>query len=135
VLEELIQLQPNRVENYQKAFEIYDHLKAYDAMTKTFSRAVERAPSQAEPRFYLGLAYEKRGLLVEALRQYEAASRLAPKNKDYINRTGVVYERMGKLEAALKAYQRVLEIDPNDAKAEENYLRLKVQRLQQSKTG
>jgi tetratricopeptide (TPR) repeat protein len=135
VLEELIQLQPNRVENYQRAFEIYDRLKAYDDMTKTFSRAVERAPNQAEPRFYLGLAYEKRGLLGEALRQYEAASRLAPKNKDYITRTGVVYERMGKVEAALKAYQRVLEIDPNDAKAEENYLRLKVQRLQQPRTG
>jgi tetratricopeptide (TPR) repeat protein len=135
VLDELIQLQPNRVENYQKAFEIYDQLKAYDDMTKTFSRAVERAPNQPEPRFYLGLAYEKRGLLVEALRQYEAASRLAPKNKDYITRTGVVYERMGKAESALKAYQRVLEIDPNDAKAEESYLRLKVQRLQQPRTG
>lgn len=135
VLEELIQLQPSRVENYQRAFEIYDQLKAYDDMTKTFSRVVERAPNQPEPRFYLGLAYEKRGLLVEALRQYEAASRLAPKNKDYITRIGAVYERMGKADAALKAYQRVLEIDPNDAKAEENYLRLKVQRLQQPKTG
>jgi len=135
VLEELIQLQPNRVENYQRAFEIYDQLRAYEDMTKTFSRAVERAPNQPEPRFYLGLAYERRGLLVEAVRQYEAASRLAPKNKDYIARTGAVYERMGKLEAALKAYQRVLEIDPNDSKAEESYLRLKMQRLQQRKTG
>jgi tetratricopeptide (TPR) repeat protein len=135
VLAELIELQPNRVENYPRAFEIYDHLKAYDGMTKTFSRAVERAPNQPEPRFYLGLAYEKRGLLVEALRQYEAASRLAPKNKDYINRIGLVYERMGKADAALKAYQRVLDIDPNDAKAEESYLRLKLQRLQQPKAG
>jgi tetratricopeptide (TPR) repeat protein len=135
LLDELIQLQPNRVENYQKAFEIYDQLKAYDDMTKTFSRAVGRAPNQPEPRFYLGLAYEKRGLLAEALRQYEAASRLAPRNKEYITRTGVVYERMGKAEAALKAYQRVLDIDPNDAKAEESYLRLKLQRLQQPKAG
>jgi tetratricopeptide (TPR) repeat protein len=135
VLEELIQLQPGRVENYPRAFEIYAHLKAYDDMTRTFSRAVERAPNQPEPRFYLGLAYEKRGLFVEALRQYEAASRLAPKNKEYMTRVGLVYERMGKLEGALKAYQRVLEIDPNDAQAEESYLRLKVQRLQQPRTG
>jgi predicted TPR repeat methyltransferase len=42
---------------------------------------------------------------------------------------------MGKAEAALKAYQRVLDIDPNDAKAEESYLRLKLQRLQQPKAG
>ncbi|HYA02485.1 MAG TPA: tetratricopeptide repeat protein [Syntrophobacteria bacterium] len=135
VAEELMQLQPTQWANYQRAFDLYDQLKAYDAMTKTFSRAVERAPNQPEPRFYLGLAYEKRGLLAEAIKQFEAASKLSPKNKEYLNHIGLLYERLGKVEAALKAYQAVLDLDPNDTKAEENYLRLKVKRLQQPKTG
>jgi tetratricopeptide (TPR) repeat protein len=135
VAEELMQLQPTQWANYQRTFELYDQLKAYDDMTKAFSRAVERAPNQPEPRFYLGLAYEKRGLLVEAVKQFEAASKLSPKNKEYLNHIGLLYERLGKVDAALKAYQAVLDLDPNDTKAEENYLRLKVKRLQQPKTG
>jgi tetratricopeptide (TPR) repeat protein len=135
VAEELMQLQPTRWENYQRAFDLYDQLKAYEDMTKAFSRAVERVPKQPEPRFYLGLAYEKRGLLVEAVKQFEVASKLSPKNKEYLRHAGLLYERLGKVDAALKAYQAVLELDPNDVKAEENYLRLKVKRLEQSKAG
>jgi tetratricopeptide (TPR) repeat protein len=135
VAEELMQLQPTRWENYQRAFDLYDQLKAYDDMTKAFSRAVERVPKQPEPRFYLGLTYEKRGLLVEAVKQFEVASKLSPKNKEYLRHVGLLYERLGKVDAALKAYQAVLALDPNDVKAEENYLRLKVKRLEQSKAG
>jgi tetratricopeptide (TPR) repeat protein len=92
-------------------------------------------PKQPEPRFYLGLTYEKRGLLVEAVKQFEVASKLSPKNKEYLRHVGLLYERLGKVDAALKAYQAVLALDPNDVKAEENYLRLKVKRLEQSKAG
>jgi tetratricopeptide (TPR) repeat protein len=132
VLEQLIGLRPTHWDYYPRAFALYDQLKAYEEMTRTFAAAVERAPGRDDLRSFLAVAYEKRGLLSEAIHQFEAAARLAPKNKAYLNHVASLYERKGKPDAALKAYEKVLEIDPNDPKAQENYLRLKVMRLEES---
>jgi tetratricopeptide (TPR) repeat protein len=130
VLQQLIGLRPTHWDYYGRAFALYDQLKSYKEMTRTFAAAVERAPERDDLRSFLGVAYEKRGLLSEAIRQFEAAARLSPKNKAYLNHVASLYERKGKPDAALKAYKKVLEIDPNDPKAQENYLRLKVMRLE-----
>lgn len=134
VMEELVKLRPTHWEYYPRLFKIYDKLEAYEEMTKTFARAVGNAPDRPELRSFLGIAYEKRGLLVEAIRQFEAALKLAPGNKDYLNHVAGLYEQIGKKEAALKTYERVLEVDPDDSRAQENYLRLKLESLQPSKT-
>jgi len=129
VLEELIKLRPDHWPYYAKAFEIYDQLGDYEEMTKTLARAVGKAPEQPELRFFLGVAYEKRNLLVEAIRQFEAATKLAPKNIDYLNRLAALYEQIGKTDKALKTYQKILDLDPEDGQAQESYLRLKMKEI------
>jgi tetratricopeptide (TPR) repeat protein len=129
VLEQLIKLRPDYWPYYAKAFEIYDQLGDYEEMTKTLARAVGKAPEQPELRFFLGVAYEKRNLLVEAIRQFEAATKLAPKNIDYLTRLAGLYEQIGKTGKALKTYQKILDLDPEDAQAQDSYLRLKMQEI------
>jgi tetratricopeptide (TPR) repeat protein len=129
VLEELIKLRPDHWPYYAKAVELYDQLKAYEEMTKTLARAVGKAPEQPELRYFLGISYEKRNLLVEAIHQFEALVKVAPKNIDYLVHLAGLYEQIGKTEKALKTYQRVLDLDPENPKAQESYLRLKMQEI------
>ena len=131
VLEELIELRPSHWDYYPQAFALYDRLKDYAKMTNTFARAVERAQDRGDLRFYLGVSYEKRGLLVQAREQLEAAARLSPQNKDYLNHLAAVHERLGEVDAALAAYRKILEVDPNDSRAQTHYLRLKLMRIEQ----
>ncbi|MCG6945095.1 MAG: tetratricopeptide repeat protein [Deltaproteobacteria bacterium] len=129
VLKELITLRPDHWPYYAEAFELYDQLKAYEEMTKTFASAVGKAPEQPELRYFLGISYEKRNLLVEAIHQFEALVKMAPKNIDYLVHLAGLYEQIGKTENALKTYQKVLDLDPENPEAQENYLRLKMQEI------
>jgi tetratricopeptide (TPR) repeat protein len=99
VLEELIKLRPDYWSYYAKAFELYDQLKAYEEMTKTFARGVGKAPEQPELRYFLGISYEKRNLLVEAIHQFEALVKVAPKNIDYLVHLAGLYEQIGKTQS------------------------------------
>jgi tetratricopeptide (TPR) repeat protein len=129
VLEKLIELRSNHWPYYAKAFELYDQLEAYEEMTKTLARAVGKLPEQPELRYFLGISYEKRNLLVEAIHQFEALIKLAPKNITYLMHLAGLYEQIGKSQNALKTYKRVLEVDPENPEAQDSYLRLKMREI------
>ncbi|UCG11243.1 MAG: tetratricopeptide repeat protein [Deltaproteobacteria bacterium] len=131
VLTELIELRPSHWEYYARAFELFDELRAYDEMTKTFTQAVKTAPDRPDLRSFLGTAYEKRGLLVEAIHELEAACKLAPTNMNYFIQLAGLYEQIGKVDQALKTYQSALDLDPENSAIQEHYLRLKLQEIGQ----
>jgi tetratricopeptide (TPR) repeat protein len=132
VLAELIRLRPTHWEYYPQAVSLYNQLGAYEEMPRTFGEAVERAPERGELRYFLGVRYEKRGLLVQGREQLEAAVKVSPQNKDYLKHLAALYERLGEEDAALAAYGKVVEIEPNDREAQESYVRLKVRKLLRS---
>jgi len=131
VLEKLIELRPDYWPYYAKAFELYDQLEAYEEMTKTLARAVGKLPEQPELRYFLAISYEKRNLLVEAIHQFEALVKLAPKNTTYLMHLAGLYEQIGKSEKASMTYKRVLEVDPENPEAQDSYLRLKMREIGQ----
>lgn len=131
VLEELMELRPDYWPYYAKAFELYDQLEAYEEMTKTLARGVGKHPEQPELRYFLGISYEKRNLLVEAIHQFEALLKLAPKDTTYLMHLAGLYEQIGKRSKALETYQRVLDLDLENPEAQESYLRLKMQEIGQ----
>ena len=98
---------------------------------ETFAKAVKDTPDRPELRAYLGISYERRGLNAEAIEQLEAAWKLDPKNKDYLDHLAALYEQTGKMQEALMAYEKILVLDPDDSEAQENYLRLKMQEIGQ----
>ena len=131
VLEKLIQLRPSYWPYYAKAFELYDQLEAYEEMTKTLASAVGKLPEQPELRYFLAISYVKRNLLVEAIHQFEALVKLAPKNITYLMQLAGLYEQIGKTDKALDTYKRVLEVDPDSPEAQDSYLRLKMRQIGQ----
>ena len=131
VLEKLIQLRPSYWPYYAKAFELYDQLEAYEEMTKTLASAVGKLPEQPELRYFLAISYVKRNLLVEAIHQFEALVKLAPKNTTYLMQMAGLYEQIGKTDKALGTYKRVLEVDPENPEAQDSYLRLKMRQIGQ----
>jgi tetratricopeptide (TPR) repeat protein len=130
VLEKLMELRPNYWNYYAKAFDLYNQLEAYEEMTKTLARAVGKLPEQPELRYFLAVSYEKRNLLVEAIHQFEALVKLAPKNTSYLMHLAGLYEQIGKTEKALWTYNRVLEVDPENPEAQDSYLRLKMREIE-----
>ena len=131
VLEKLIELRPSYWPYYAKAFELYDQLEAYEEMTKTLASAVGKLPEQPELRYFLAISYVKRNLLVEAIHQFEALVKLAPKNTNYLMQLAGLYEQIGKTDKALGTYKRVLEVDPENPEAQDSYLRLKMRQIGQ----
>jgi tetratricopeptide (TPR) repeat protein len=128
-LGELIELRPDYWPYYGKVFEIYNELGEYEEMTKTLARGVGKMPEQAELRYFLGLSYEKRNLLVEAIHQFEALLKLAPENITYLMHLAGLYEQIGKIKDALNTYEKVLQLEPENPGAQESYLRLKMQEI------
>ena len=131
IQEKLIELRPGYWPYYAKAFELYDQLEAYEEMTKTLARAVGKLPEQPELRYFLAISYVKRNLLVEAIHQFEALAKLAPKNTTYLMQLAGLYEQIGKTDKALGTYKRVLEVDPENPEAQDSYLRLKMRQIGQ----
>jgi tetratricopeptide (TPR) repeat protein len=129
VLGELMELRPDYWPYYAKVFEIYNELGEYEEMTKILARGVGKMPEQPELRYFLGLSYEKRNLLVEAIHQFEALLKLEPENTTYLMHLAGLYEQIGKIKDALKTYEKVLQLDPENPDAQESYLRLKMQEI------
>lgn len=65
-------------------------------------------PDRYEVRFFLGYAYERRGLQEEALSQFEAALNMKPRPMDLGNiycHIGIVYRDQGRFEKAIKMFK------------------------------
>jgi tetratricopeptide (TPR) repeat protein len=77
-----------------------------------WANTVEKSPDNPIVRGGLGLAYQKRGLLDEAIREFETAIELGPNvAKNHYN-LGLAYEEKGLFEKAVAAYKKAAELNP-----------------------
>ena len=65
--------------------------------------------------YCLGVGYEKKGLLEEALEQYEIYDRLIPGDAECAFSMGCTLGMMGDEQAAIRHYRRALELNPRHA--------------------
>jgi tetratricopeptide (TPR) repeat protein len=89
---------------------------------------VKKSPEKDRGHYNLGLAYQNRKMMDEAIEQYEAAIKIRPgvseahelgliiKDKSHYN-LGLIYQEMGLLEEALEHYETAIKINPDHAKA------------------
>ncbi len=68
----------------------------------------------------LALAWEKKGGIDEALRNYQTAVQYKPNWSAVFNRMGIICARRGEYDQAEKAFRRALAADPRDSGAREN---------------
>jgi tetratricopeptide (TPR) repeat protein len=90
-----------------------DYKKAYE----DFSKAIELAMPQAA-RAYAARGfcyYQELGLDQEAIKDFNKAIQLEPKNGDYYLYRALSYDKLGKNDDALKDFNKAIELDPTES--------------------
>ncbi|MFQ5876041.1 MAG: tetratricopeptide repeat protein, partial [Dehalococcoidia bacterium] len=77
---------------------------------EVLQRTLDLDPNFVLGRLYLGLAYEQKGLVPDALRELREAFRLAPGDPDVISALGHAHAASGGTEEAQKAMDRLMGI-------------------------
>jgi tetratricopeptide (TPR) repeat protein len=77
-----------------------------------WANTVEKSPDNPIVHGGLGLAYQKRGLLDEAIREFKRAIELAPNMAKNHYNLGLAYEEKGLFKKAVDAYKKAVELNP-----------------------
>ena len=96
-------------------FESGDLIGATEALIT--SSALTSGP---EPRFDLGLVYERRGMLREAESELLEALAIAPDRSEYLNMLAVIAAERGEIVRARSIWTSILSRDPQDESAAAN---------------
>ncbi len=89
----------------------------WGASERLWRDAVTKAPLQARAHVNYGIELKKQGHLRAAVREYQMALRLDPRNTWAYNNLGNIYFDQGQYDAARKAYERAVEIAPGNINA------------------
>ena len=100
---------------------IYYGLGRYKLAVINLRKVVEENPRYAEAHYLLGLAYDKENQTQLALKQFDEASMIDPKETKYLFASGKLNMKNGRHKQAMAKFQKILNIDPNSA---EGYLYL-----------
>ncbi len=84
ILEEVINKQPN-VEVIYESGRLYYNQNKIDKAIERFTQAIQLRPEYANAIYSLGLAYQKKGDNINALKQFERVLELSPGNKTVID--------------------------------------------------
>jgi tetratricopeptide (TPR) repeat protein len=116
--QKLIDLKESPVYLSNLALTLYQQNKLEEA-AKLYERAIELDSKRAGRFVSLAHVYNELGEMGKALLAFEEASRLEPRNLDYLWALTDYYEKFSKVEEILGVLKRILELDPynEDAKA------------------
>lgn len=126
---ELLKSRPENIALYKYIFDYLMNRKQFDTAASYMQKGVTANPKNYELRQDLILAYlsaDKPGL---AEREMEQALTLHPKDTQLLHQLATIKEKKGELKKASELYKRILKISPNDEKASEAYLRLRLELL------
>jgi Tfp pilus assembly protein PilF len=81
---------------------------------------VKKSPGKPRPHYNLGLVYHEKGLLGDAIREYEITLALDPMDAEAHNNLGNTYSDLGRVDDALREYQTALRLKPDSHVAHYN---------------
>lgn len=102
--------------SYQRACILADRGDSFGAI-EYFERAVDMDPHHSRALFRLAVENSLRGNDDEAIRLYEQALSKPPFFQGALLNLGLLYEDAGNYPAALYCFRRILDVDPNHARA------------------
>ena len=80
------------------------------------NRAVALAPNGQEGYLLMGMVWQQRNRVDEAIKMFDKAAELAPLSADPLLLRGIALERAGRKSAAAEAYAEALKRKPGDTK-------------------
>ena len=127
----------NRKSNPQKAIEYYEKYLPYchisdvsifsilgilyeqagdiDKAVEIYSKLEGINYSKGQGHYYNGLLYAKKERWTDALKEFEYALKISPKDSKLLVKIGELYEKTGNNVKALEIYKKVIAIDPTKA--------------------
>jgi tetratricopeptide (TPR) repeat protein len=130
---QLIKFFPKKIIYYSYIFDHLTALDEFEQLAHYMIQGVAENPKNFELRQYLILVYLKLKKNELAVKEIKEALKLRPKNTNLLHQLAKIHEGTGNLDQALEAYKKILEISPDDEKAEEAYLRLRLELLNKEK--
>jgi tetratricopeptide (TPR) repeat protein len=117
---EVVELDPSYVPAYNNLGTIYEQLKEYDKAVGVFRKGLALDRNNPTLHFNFGVTLEARGLLKEAVEEYQASIRSKPGWLDPMNNLGIVFFKLGQHSKAMTVFNRILAADPLNAEARNN---------------
>lgn len=108
MVEEDIQKRIDELEELAKA-------KNWESLEEGASQFIEDYPERAEGYFCRGTSKNKLGRYKEAIKDYDKAVDLAPRDTNAFNNRGSAKDKLGQHKEAISDFNRAIEINPNDA--------------------
>ena len=130
---ELIKVLPRKISYYRYIFNYLTAVDEFEQLANYMLKGVKVNPKNFELRQYLILAYLKLKKNELAVKEIKQALKLRPNNTNLLHQLAKIKEVAGNLDQALQVYKRILDISPDDEKAEEAYLRLRLKLLNKRK--
>ncbi len=100
---------------------MYQNAKYYLETIKEYSRGLLYAPKFEElihnfscVHYYLGNSYEERGMEKEAIKAYQTAIKIEPKNSDAYYAYGIFYQKRGRFKEALVQFRGAIKANPTN---------------------
>ena len=113
---QLIALNPNNAEYYERRSTILHRMKRYPEAVEDDTQAIELDPDNAKYYYSRGVTLHEIGKYERALADKAKAIELDPSNAGYYEQRGVTLNKMGEYERALADKTKAIELDPDNAR-------------------
>ena len=117
----VLELAPEHAGAHNNLASIYGSRGQYDLMEVEAKKAVYYDPQGVSARYNSALLYLNTGRVDEAIAQYQAITRTAPReSSNAYNQLGIIHAQRNELGQAIESWQKALEVDPNNQNAVDN---------------
>ncbi len=121
---------PKKKQYYGFIFDYLNKKKDFKTMAKIMDSGLKKNPDDSDIRKFLVIAYLNTGKEKEAVSLIENSLKKDSKNLPALVQLAELYEKLGRINDALDTYKKILDISPDDEKAQEEYLRLRLEALE-----
>jgi tetratricopeptide (TPR) repeat protein len=98
----------------------YERASVWRGSFSLWKDAAQKSPHKSRPHHGLGLAYDDKGMLDEAIFEYKKALTIKPNDAKAHNNLGAAYDKKGMFDEAIFEYKKALAIKPNYAEVHNN---------------
>lgn len=116
IMSQIIDLEPNNIQNYYNLANLYIDAEKWSDAIKTYNIIEDKFGFDRNISLQRKQIYLKKGDFSSALKELNSLSAREPSNKELHGMIAEIYHSRGNDDAALEHFQAILEIDPDDGK-------------------
>ncbi len=103
------------INTYSTLGNLYEQAGDIDKAVEIYSKLEGVNYSKGQGHYYNGLLYAKKERWADALKEFEYALKISPKDSKLLVKIGELYEKTGNNIKALEIYKKIIAIDPTKA--------------------